>query len=526
MIEDCTLDAALVNARSGSEPDFTTIDDIKIAGCPARLIYGSVKSRSKWTADIEQLVSKEKLDLCNESPGAVLVIERSRGEIWAITWGTGFHFINTNQIDFSFARRIVARSAFSSELKSLTKTILDHRSRVDHSSIPGGSNIRELGVDGYGEVVSKIEGKGHIDGLTIGDKDIQLSAAQSLKIPLGKDPGALLDDLTVLNNLLQKDVVPGLESIEQLVALKPRDSRVNSLNQRLLDVLHSRKANVLGIAWPHERLDIHGPVMSLKVTGLGDRKRHVFEHMPDIDDIFNLISKIPRKNLLDRIRMIKLEVHSESEPQQDTLISTPVPLIRWLACELCENEQRFCLHDGQWYLMDDRYLARIDERVKDILAAAPSMQPPPWGDEPENDYNKQAAARLSGYCLDRKLIQTPLHSHNGIEPCDIFIPDGTLIHVKRARNSADLSHLLAQALVSTDALARDENARRSWRQRINDESGGEVKDAKLDEVILALGRKEKDPLSVENLFTFTKVNLVKQFDALRYLGVKVFITQV
>lgn len=124
--------------------------------------------------------------------------------------------------------------------------------------------------------------------------------------------------------------------------------------------------------------------------------------------------------------------------------------------------------------------------------------------------------------LDRKLISTPLHSRGGIEPCDIFIPPGVLIHVKRGRRSSDLSHLLAQGLVSTDALARDKNARVAWKNRIREESKEKVENAEINEVILAIGNEK--PVTVDNLFTFTKVNLVKQYDALRYLGVKVSVT--
>lgn len=189
-----------------------------------------------------------------------------------------------------------------------------------------------------------------------------------------------------------------------------------------------------------------------------------------------------------------------------------------------EEGQRFCLHDGNWYRMDDRYLARIDERVRDILAEPASLTLPPWGDEYEDAYNKHAAKALSGYCLDRKLITTPLHSRGGIEPCDVFVAPGTLIHVKRGRQSADLSHLLAQGLVSTDALARDENARTAWKKRISEESDGIIQDAELKEVILAIGSAR--PITADTLFTFTKVNLVKQFDALRYLGVQAHVATI
>lgn len=522
MLDGCTLETALTESRRESDDNFD-VADLELEGRPARLVSGSITTSAKWSSDLK-LLTGQTVRLTNRSPGAALLIQDAGDVIWALTWGTGFHFLDSEQIDFGFGSGIVARSALPSEVKSLTKTILDHRARVDRSSMPNGSTIRDLGVDGYGEVVSRIEAKARISDLSVGDKVIQLSAADSLKAPLAKSVEHLLADLEVLDELSRQSVLPGLESLEQLVALKSKDSRVHALDEKLVDALHSALTNRLGVSWPHERLDVYGPVMSVKVNGLGDRKRRIFEQAPDIGDVIEWLADVPREAVLDRLKTVKIELHSEADPQGHTLVSASVPLRRWLAFEVEEEGQRFCLHDGNWYRMDDRYLARIDERVREILAEPASLTLPPWGGEYEDAYNKHAAKALSGYCLDRKLITTPLHSRGGIEPCDVFVAPGTLIHVKRGRQSADLSHLLAQGLVSTDALARDENARSAWKRRISEESGGEVQDAELKEVILAIGSAR--PITVDALFTFTKVNLVKQFDALRYLDVKVHVTTI
>lgn len=522
MLEGSTLDTALTESRRVTDDHFT-VTDLKIEHRPARLVAGSITTSAKWSTDLK-LLTGQTVKLSNSSPGAVLLIQDAGDVIWALTWGTGFHFLDSEQIDFGFGSGIVARSALPSEVKSLTKTVLDHRARVDRSSMPNGSTIRDLGVDGYGEVVSRIEAKAVISDLAVGDKVIQLRAADSLNVPLAKSAANLLADLKVLDELSEQSVLPGLESLEQLVALKTKDSRVPALDDKLVDALRSASTNRLGVSWPHERLDTYGPVLSVKVNGLGDRKRRVFEQAPDISDVIEWLADVPREAVLDRLKTVKIELHSEADPQGHTLVSTPVPLRRWLAFEVEEDGQRFCLHDGNWYRMDDQYLARIDARVTEILAEPASLTLPPWGDEYEEAYNKHAAEVLSGYCLDRKLITTPLHSRGGIEPCDVFVAPGTLIHVKRGRQSADLSHLLAQGLVSTDALARDENARKAWTKRIAEESNGAVEDAVLEEVILAIG--SENPITVDTLFTFTKVNLVKQFDALRYLGVQVHVATI
>lgn len=522
MLDGNTLETALTEARRESDDHFT-VTDLEIEGRPARLVVGSITTSAKWATDLS-ILTGQTISLSNSSPGAALLIQDTGDAIWALTWGTGFHFLDQEQVDFGFGSGIVARSALPAEVKSLTKTVLDHRARVDRSSMPNGSTIRDLGVDGYGEVVSRIEAKAMVTGLSVGEKVIHLRAADSLNLPLAKGAEHLVADLSVLEALSKKAVLPGLESLEQLIALKPQDSRVPALDEKLVEALLSTAAQRLGVSWPHERLDVYGPISSIKVTGFGDRKRRVFDRTPDVRELVEWFSEVPRDEILDRLKSVRVELHSEAEPQKNTLVSTPVSLRRWLAFEVEEDNQRFCLHDGSWYRMDDQYLARIDDRVQEILAEPASLTLPSWGEEYEDAYNKSAAETLSGYCLDKKLIKTPLHSRGGIEPCDVFVPPGVLIHVKRGRQSSDLSHLLAQGLVSTDALARDENARAAWKKRIQEESGGAIKDAELKEVILAIGSDR--PVTVDTLFTFTKVNLVKQFDALRYLGVQVHVATV
>lgn len=522
MSDGTTLRSALVAERRESSHDFS-VEDVTVDGAPALLVSGAVSRKSSWANDVA-LLTGQKIELHSQVPGAALLIELE-GTIWAITWGQGFHFLDGERIDFGFGPRVVARSADAGEIKSLTKTILDHRARVDRSSLPNGSSIRDLGVDGYGEAVSRIEAKARIPELSFGDKQLALRAADSLNLPLAKKADALLRDLEVIAQVLERPVKQGLESLEQLVALKSRDPQVSVLDAALVAALKSDEEGRLGISWPHERLDAHAPMVSVKITGFGDRSSVVLDDVPPIEMIKSWVAALDDEAVLDRLKAIRIELHSDAVPASGTLASAPVALRRWLAFEIEEEGKRYCLHDGGWYAMDDRYLDRIDERVREILATTATVELPAWPtDEEEKHYNIRAAAVLSGISLDRKLISTPLHSRGGIEPCDIFSAPGTLIHVKRGRSSADLSHLLAQALVSTDSLARDENARAAWRDRVIQESDGSVPMAEIREVVVAIGTDK--PVDADRLFTFTKVNLVKQHDALKYLDVNVAVVGV
>lgn len=497
---------------------------VRVGEAAGLLIYGSFETPSKWAGDVAMLADAE-VSLNNQSPGAILAVETSPSDLWALTWGIGFQLLDTERIDFRFGSRIVARTALASEIKSITRTILDHRARTARTSLPNGSTMWDLGVDGYGEVISRVETKARIPELTFGDKDIQLKAADSLSLPLARRPDELVHDLTVLREVLDHPILPGLESVEQLVALKAKDPMASRLNERLVNRLLGASDEPIGLSWPHERLDLHGPVISCKATGFGDRQARIFDGLPTFDDVLEWFTGQTPTAVHHRLTSIALELHGEAVPTPATAVSSPVKIRNWLTFEVRDGARRYSLHDGAWYRMDDKYLERIDQRVEDILAQPAGITLPVWPSGMDEDgYNKAAAAAVGGYTLDKKMIKTPLHSKNGFESCDIYVPPGILVHVKKGRGSDAISHLLAQALVASESLARDEYAREAWTDAVEIASDGAVPDAAVAEVVLAIGRKT--PVTTQSLFTFSKVNLVRQYDLLRHLGVDVRVVSI
>ena len=56
-------------------------------------------------------------------------------------------------------------------------------------------------------------------------------------------------------------------------------------------------------------------------------------------------------------------------------------------------------------------------------------------------------------CLDRnQTVRNPLGIGSSLEICDLLGPENELIHVKRAKGSAPLSHLFSQGLNSAQSL--------------------------------------------------------------------------
>lgn len=189
-------------------------EDVSLDGLPAVLLHGSLgNDEPTWTSDIERLVGVRPT-LRSGSAGACLVWRESNGVCWALSWGSGFHFLRGSTIEHDFPPRILVRTAEGASIKSLTKTILDYRSRIDRSTVPGGDSIAALGVEGVGEVVSRIEGKVLIPDLAHGDRAFTLRAGEALYLPLGKDADALRADVQVLAGSERLPVRRGLEAVE------------------------------------------------------------------------------------------------------------------------------------------------------------------------------------------------------------------------------------------------------------------------------------------------------------------------
>jgi uncharacterized protein (TIGR04141 family) len=304
--------------------------------------------------------------------------------------------------------------------------------------------------------------------------------------------------------------------------VKHNPELVASLEQALGAALLDPQNARLGLAWPHERVEENGTPSSFRVSGIGRGSRVVQDGTPELLTLTEplLASKDPIADL-HRIKIQLFRDEAGDEP-----ISAAIPAVRWLAFETDFDGQRYCLHDGSWFLMDQKYADRLKALTKAIFDRGPLLNLPEWppGDD-EEAYNKLVASAVGGTVLDRELIRTELH-HRGIEPCDVLAPGGVLIHVKNIENSSPASHLLAQALVSADALKYDAEARSAFRKRVA-KVGGDVSQvpASPHTVVLGLARSSR-LITSDDLFTFTQVTLARAVGQLEGRGVTVHVAPI
>lgn len=512
-----------VQAKYLERTEFTAAE-VTVGNRQGLLVTGTMTTPTvKWGSVLQELTGTA-VNLGNSVSAGVLLIRADDGIVWALTYGMGFQVLDPEKIDGGFGQRVAVRVADPGALSSLTRTTLDQRARIDRSSIPSGEHLRGFGVGDVGELVTRLVGKANVNGLTGATGPITIRGADSLNLPLARTAEALVADLDLLEEILRRPAADGLEVLEQLTAVK-KSSLIARLEQQLVDDV-TRGEGRLGLSWPTERVDEHGTPEAHRFFNAGRKQTRPRDGVPTLEDITSVLSDAADDDTRVRLlRAAKIQLFSGAGAEEGEAVSSQIPLIRWLAYETDVDNARYCLHDGKWYLMGKDYAEKLRLRAEQILARQSDLAMPEWQQgEDEEDYNRRLSDAVGGTLLDQKLAVTALHLR-GIELCDVLTQDGQLVHVKKLDRSTSASHLLAQALVSTDALLSDQEARDVLRRRVVERGGsGESVPDPIRTVVLGLARDK--PLTAQNLFTFTQVTLVRNVTLLQARGVDVLIAPI
>jgi uncharacterized protein (TIGR04141 family) len=337
---------------------------------------------------------------------------------------------------------------------------------------------------------------------------------------VGRTPETLIADLRVLDDVLTRDAVPELEPLEQLKPVKNPDLKLQ-LGELLAKALQRVDGGRLALSWPQERIDENGTASSYRIYGLGRSESGPFDDVPSLQILRSALEARDSRDLLGAANSVRVQLFRDAEG--DEPISNAIPAIQWLAFEADVDNRRYCLHDGRGYLMDQDYAARLKARVEGIFQRDCGVTMPPWSAayEEEKEYNIAAGPMLGAVVLDRTHMTTQLH-RRGIEPCDLMTPDGLGIHVNSVDRSSSASHLIGQALVATDALMYDEEARSQLRKKI-EAAGGDASwlSDRPSRVGLAIARS--NAVTASDLFTFTQVTLARLDAVLASQGVTVYV---
>ena len=153
-----------------------------------------------------------------------------------------------------------------------------------------------------------------------------------------------------------------------------------------------------------------------------------------------------------------------------------VPVGRWSWCECLYYEGRLArrvtaLDRGVWWLIK-RDLAKA---VNDFAAALPASDlalPYALRTDAEGDYNEPVALEREGIRLPARRLVAAIPGESRLAIYDLFCGRGHLVQVKRrTAGSSRLSHLFAQALVSSQLLVGAPQFVAAMREQLTDWGG-------------------------------------------------------
>ena len=529
--------------------------DIKVGERCSLLVMGATEEKAVRWGELVKGLSNETVDLKTSSPGAVLLIPeddtaknavaladagQSHGSrdapiaedtfnAWAITFGIGFQLLDQRYIDSGFGKRVAIRCIDPTKLQSITKVTLDDRSKTDRSSIPSGATLRGFGFEEIGELATRLIAEGKINNIGAPDKNVTVRGADSLSMPLSKIPTKIVENLNYIKELLkQKPVTDELALLEKISQVPNKNKQyVDRLNAKLLEAIVDTQSEKIALAWPHEAVDEIGEVQAFQLYGVQGRGRKAIKQdgLPTLDDLLTPIREARESERQHRFNAMSVMLLENTEGDAK---SRKIPVKNWVSFETSLDDKRHFLHSGKWYVIEDDYSETIRRQTAEIFnRESPLSNLPSWSSRYADElaYNQAVAKACNGICLDRKLISIK-EQKGRIEACDVLLKGGIFVHVKRVDSSSPASHLLAQALVSTEILTYDIEAQQALEQIIkNAVSNPEDYECKPKEVVIVMV-KDKQALTADSLYTFTQVNLGRHDKALDSRGVGVYVVPV
>lgn len=476
--------------------------DFNIEGRSGLFVEGSITTEeAKWVSTAQRLTDVTFKRGNETSAGLIIIPSKSEGVFWALSFGMGFQLLNKTYVDHGFGQRVAIRTVDPAVLKSVSKSTIDQRAKTERASIPSGESVFGFDVGGYGEIVTRIKGAAYIPELTIGNREIQLRGSDSLALRLGADKTSLIDDLDILEEIMKRAPVPELADLDQLVKIKDKEL-IEILDMKLATEFDN-SVGKFGLYWPDERIENNDSPSSWKVSRA--KKPGMRQGSPELEDIVEILQAYPLEQRIERMKTASIQLF-DSE-LGDNAISSAIPIRRWITFECPYEGKRYCLHNGDWFEMANQYAEKLSRDTERLFNNQIEIEFPVWNiGESEADYNVRLAEHINGVCLDRDLIRTDAHPR-GIEAADVVLDGNTLIHVKQFDSSSPASHLIAQALVSEEAIYHDESAWNKLKAKLEAQGVSSEKLAqKPQNVVLAIARKDRQ-ITAGDLFSFTQVTL-------------------
>ena len=501
-----------------------TVEIDPSTGIDGRFFYVRPQSSvPTWVGFVQPLLTDQLSGIRSASTSALLLL-RTSGRIFALTFGYGRSLLDLSKIEYQFGLRVALNRIDPRQIRSLDTKTFEDLVVSTNTQASKSAELPTFGVDISRDILRAVTGEPRdqtfskriagADSLVMGVK------TPSLELP------AICDDL--LTAFTADDYKTDFGWIDQLSLVRD-DATVEALNDLLVAQLRTGSTGSTHLAMP-ETIDWED-IDGFKIAGT---RSHVYEDL-DLDDYLSRLGDDRTIITLENLKTRSVSVRFGRSGNFDK---------RWNLYQCIVTEQRLdsrlhVLIEGRWFAVSSTLVEEVDAFAAGLPDTHVAL-PPARSGEIEADYNTRLAESSPQHLLKLDArIKRPGGASSGIEFCDVLSDQGDLIHVKRKSRSATLSHLFAQGSVSASTFINDGAFRTQVRQLIEDEVAAESRETWLrlvpraDEmvdrsryrvtyaVIANSTREGRDWLPF-----FSKLNLMQQGRQLVTMGFSVAVARV
>lgn len=493
-------------------PAALTIYPVRVSGHSIGDLYvqATADKMPSWLSLFDGTVGAMP-DLHNASSAAVFILPVAE-RTFVLTFGYGRSLLRPGTWEEDFGLRVTLNAVDPLRIRSVDRVKFDSISQHSQIQASRDANIVDFGLDVEQDLLRAVTGKPR--DLTLATQLTGKDALKAdVKISLGELPALLARFADIFGQEVYKEHFAWVDHVNEV----KDPTVVEQLNALLVQKIETQDFERLWLAVP-DRVDWEG------MAGFKYRENHRAELYPDIHFRTFLEDAgprfVPSIETLKNRRRIYLVSHEADLPV------AAWPVYRCIYCEIESANETHLLNNGKWYRVSPDFLNNVNTSFAQIAQENAAF--PLYAHADEGAYNTFAAEQMPDrLCLmDEKFVRYPT-ARDTVEFCDLYSLQRQIVHVKRYRGSATLSHLFSQAVVSAELFCvasefRDGvNAHLLAPFRIIDTHQRPQNEEY--EVVFAIISKSARPLTLP---FFSRVNLRNAVQRLKALGYRVSITKI
>jgi uncharacterized protein (TIGR04141 family) len=344
----------------------------------------------RWLRDLLPLMEEQDFGRLVNIHSAALLLARRGGYKFVLVFGTGRFALDRGAAQPGFGLRVVVNAVAAGRVISADTRELGGRGKSQRTAMSTAGPLDELGIEPTREWVRQIEGRPTIDFANA------VAGGDSLRLNLRRFSSSRLPEKLdqIIERYGSSDYKKDYDFLDYFTRVDDKATR-DRLRARLTDMLLTGSQDV-SFASP----DIDEPLqVDHYVLRFARKGSELPELVPD-----EVLAALATYQTTDPLKDVHVQAYDSSGGQ----VSDNHRLLSYVVAEVELDGHRYALSAGQWFVVDDGFVEKVDRAVRALDDLTDALSLDPWkrgAHLAEGDYN--ALARRSTQMVLARQAELP-----------------------------------------------------------------------------------------------------------------------